>query len=103
MLFWDIWALPIGRNKIHKGLQMGWMYVPVSKLENKPLTESLDHSFRRNGSNQPENSFFMLFRGFGAHPNGPEKVIKGRQVGGRYVPMSKLENKPHTKSSGLFL
>ena len=45
----------------------------------------------------------MLFRGFGAHSNGTKKVIKGRQVGGRYVPMSKLESKPLTKSSGLFL
>jgi hypothetical protein len=40
----------------------------------------------------------MLFRGFWAPPNGPKKVLKGLKVGGMYFPMSKLENKPQTKS-----
>jgi hypothetical protein len=49
-----------------------------------------------------ENSFFMLDWGIWAPPNGPKKVHKGPQVDRMYVPMSKLENKPLTKSLGPF-
>jgi hypothetical protein len=47
----------------------------------------------------------MLFFYLGAvwaPPNGPKKVAKGPQVGGRYGPMSKLKNKPQTKLLGAF-
>jgi hypothetical protein len=42
--------------------------------------------------------FFSLHLGvIWSPPNGPNKVSKGPQVGGRCGPMSKLENKPLTK------
>jgi hypothetical protein len=41
MLFWGIWAPQNGPKKEYKGLQVGEMYVSLSKLENKPLTESI--------------------------------------------------------------
>jgi hypothetical protein len=41
MQFGGIWAPPNGRKKVHKGLQVGQIYVSMSKLKNKPLTESL--------------------------------------------------------------
>jgi hypothetical protein len=41
MLFWGIWAPPNGPKKVHKGPRLGEMYLPVSKLENKPLTKSI--------------------------------------------------------------
>jgi hypothetical protein len=31
----------MGCRKVHKDLQVGLLYNPMSKLENKPLTESL--------------------------------------------------------------
>jgi hypothetical protein len=61
----------------HKGPQVGGMYVPMFKLENKPLTKW-------------------------APPNGPKKVHKGPQLGGVFVTMSKLENKPLIESLGPF-
>jgi hypothetical protein len=45
MLFWGIWAPPKRSKKVYKSLQVGYMYVPMSKLENKPLTESSDPFF----------------------------------------------------------
>jgi hypothetical protein len=37
------------------------------------------------------------------HFGTPKLTLKGTQVGGMYVPMFKLDNKPLTKSIGLFL
>jgi hypothetical protein len=80
------------------------------KLKNKPLTKSLGPYSLKLGPfslKQPQNRFFIpLFYHFGAiweAPNGPKKVLKGPQVGGMYDPMSKLKNKPLTKSIGPFL
>jgi hypothetical protein len=54
----------------------------------------------------PRASPFLLvlccFWGIRAPPNGPKKVLKGPQAGGLFVTMSKLENKPLTKSLGPF-
>jgi hypothetical protein len=41
MLFWGIWAPPIRPKKVHKGSQVNWMYVAMSKFENKLLTKSI--------------------------------------------------------------
>jgi hypothetical protein len=46
---------------------------------------------------------FILSRGISAPPNGSKKVHKGSEVGGMYVSISKLENKPLTKSLGPFV
>jgi hypothetical protein len=46
MLFWGIWAPPNGPKKVHKGPQADRMYVPMSKLEKKPLTKSLGVFFK---------------------------------------------------------
>jgi hypothetical protein len=75
----------------------------MSKLENKPIPNYLAHAFRRNSPKQPENRFLMLFWGIWAPPNEPQKVLEGLQVDRMYVPISKLENKPLTKSLGPFL
>jgi hypothetical protein len=46
--------------------------------------------------------FFGAIWGFLGTPDGLKKVDKGPQVGGIYGPMSKLKNKPLTKSLGPF-
>jgi hypothetical protein len=53
--------------------------------------------------NKQKKVFFILFRGIWVPPNVPKKVLEGMQVEGKHVPMSKLEKKPLTKSSGPFL
>tara|TARA_B110001454_G_scaffold86672_1_gene83140 strand:- start:497 stop:694 length:198 start_codon:yes stop_codon:yes gene_type:complete len=64
MLFWGIWAPqngpapPNGPEKVHRGPQVGMMYVPMFKLENRPLTISLGLFYK-----QPKNKFFVLFWG----------------------------------------
>jgi hypothetical protein len=45
--------------------------------------------------------FLVIWGPFG-HPSKPQKIHKGLQVGGMYGLMSKLENKPLTKSLGPF-
>ena len=103
MLFWGIWVPANGAKKVHRGLQVSRMYVPISKLKDKPLTISLGPYKKKSGPKQPENKFFMLFGGIWAPPNGREKVQKGPQLGKMYLLVSKLENKPLTKSIGPFL
>jgi hypothetical protein len=71
------------------------MYVPMLRLENRPLAISLSPFLK--------NKFFVLFWGIWAPSNGPKKVLKSPQVGGMYVPMLRLENKPLTKLIGPFL
>jgi hypothetical protein len=93
----------IDPQKVHRGLKVGRMYVPMFRLENRPLTISLDRSLRRNGPEQPQNTFFVLFRGIWVPPNEPEKVHTDPLVGGMYVSVSKLENWPLTQSIGPFL
>jgi hypothetical protein len=46
-----IWAPPNEPKKINKGLQVGRMYGPISKLKKKPITKSLGllYSYKRNG------------------------------------------------------
>jgi hypothetical protein len=51
---------------------------------------------------QPKNSFFMMFWGILAPPNGPKKVHRGPQVDRMYVPMFNLENRPLAISLGPF-
>jgi hypothetical protein len=41
VFFGAIWALPNQPKKVPKGLKVGDMYGPMSKLENKPLTKVL--------------------------------------------------------------
>jgi hypothetical protein len=42
MLFWGIWAPSKGPKKVLKGPKVDKMYVPMSKLENKPLNKSFN-------------------------------------------------------------
>jgi hypothetical protein len=46
--------------------------------------------------------FFLHCMAIWAPPNRPKKVAKGSQVGGRYGPTSKLNNKHLTKLLGPF-
>jgi hypothetical protein len=39
--FFAVWASPNGPRKILKGLQVSGMYGSMSKIKNKPLTNSL--------------------------------------------------------------
>jgi hypothetical protein len=39
LLFWGIWAPPNGPKKVLKSPQVGGMYVPMLRLEKKPLTK----------------------------------------------------------------
>jgi hypothetical protein len=48
----------------------------------------------------PLTDFFLGGGGQFGDAQMPENVHKGPQVSGMYVPMSKLENKPLTKSIG---
>jgi hypothetical protein len=41
VLFRGTWASPKGPKKVPKGPQVSGMYVPMCRLENKPLTESI--------------------------------------------------------------
>ena len=41
VLFWGIWAPLNGPKKVLKGLQVGVMYGPMSKLKKKPLNKSI--------------------------------------------------------------
>jgi hypothetical protein len=43
------------------------MYVPISKLKDKPLTISLGPYKKKSGPKQPENKFLCCFGEFG-HP-----------------------------------
>jgi hypothetical protein len=103
VLFWGIWVSPIGLKKVHTDSQVGGMYVSVSLLKNGPLTKLIGPFLRKKWSKTARKWVFMLFWGIWAPPKGPIEVLKGLQVGGMYVPMSKLENKPLTKSIGPFL
>jgi hypothetical protein len=52
-------------------------------------TNQKAHSCKRNGRKQPENSLFLWsFKGIWTPPNGPKKVLNGRQVERMYSPMS---------------
>jgi hypothetical protein len=88
MLFWGIWAPPNGPKNVYKGPQMGGMHGPISCLENKALTKSIDSFCRRKGPKQPENSFFYTVLGHLGTPKWTDKVFKGAQVDGMYGAMS---------------
>jgi hypothetical protein len=78
------------------------MYVPMFKLENRPLTISLSPSFKRKWSGATSKKFFYAVFGHLGNPKWTKKVLKGPQVGEMYVPMSRLENKLLTESIGPF-
>jgi hypothetical protein len=90
MLFWGIWAPPKGPKKVIKGPQVDRMYVPMSKLENKPLVGEIVQ-------NNKKIIFFYVVLGHLGTPNEPKKVLKGPKADMMYAPMLKLENKPLTK------
>jgi hypothetical protein len=97
-----IWAPPNGPKKVPKGLQVDRIYGTMRKLINKPLTKLLGPFFKEKWSETSRKQVYMLFFfHFGAiwaPLNGPKKVLKGLLVGGTYGPISKLKNKPLTKS-----
>jgi hypothetical protein len=56
-------------------------------------------------NNQKTVFFYLAYDFFGAiwaPPSRPRKVNKGQQIGGMYGSMSKLDDKPLTKSLGPF-
>jgi hypothetical protein len=76
----------------------------MSTLRNKPQIIRLIHLGEMVQNNQ-KTGFCTVFSHFGAiwaPPDGPKKVLKGPQVGGRFGPMSKLRNMPVTKLLGPF-
>jgi hypothetical protein len=89
-----IWAPPNRPKKVPKGLQVGEMYGPMSKLENKLLTKSSGPFFWDKWSKTTGKLFlFMLLLFFWANwapPNQTKKVSKGLQVGGMYGPSLKI-------------
>jgi hypothetical protein len=98
--FLVIWAPPIGPKKVNKGPQVGRMYGPMLKLKNKPPKQIIVLE-----DMVQNNRVFMLFFHFVticSPLNGPKMVPNGLQVGKMYRPMSKLKNKPLTKSYGPF-
>jgi hypothetical protein len=102
-VFWGaIWAPPNQPKKVNKGPQVGSLYGPMSKLKNKPLAKPLGPFFQEKWSKTTRKLFFKLFSFFAiwAPPNRPKKDHKGLQVGRMNGPMSKLKNKPLTKSLG---
>jgi hypothetical protein len=101
--FGGIGATPNGPKKVHKGPQVDRIYVPMFKLENRPLTISISLSLGRSSMEKPENKFFCAVLGHLGTPKWTKKVLKGPQVGGMYVPMSRIEHKLVTKSKGPFL
>jgi hypothetical protein len=100
MLFWSFWASPNGRKKEPKIPQVGEKYIPISMLENKPLTKI--RPILAKEMVQTQKIVFYAVLGHLGTPNGPKKVLKGPQMDRMYVLMSKLENKPLTKSLGPF-
>jgi hypothetical protein len=83
MLFWGIWAPPIGPKQVLKGSQVNWMYVLMSKFKNKPLTKSKAHSCRRNSLKQPENSIYAVLGHFGTlkwTQKGTQRPASGQDV-----------------------
>jgi hypothetical protein len=52
MLFWGIWLPQNGPKKVHRGPQVSRMYVPMLRLENRPLTISLS-PFLKNKWSEP--------------------------------------------------
>jgi hypothetical protein len=93
---------PQKANNINLGNFFTWtpilLHITLTNLV-RGLFSNLD---RRNSPKQPENSFLCCFGAIG-HPNELKKILESLQVAGKYVPMSKLEYKPLTKSLGPLL
>jgi hypothetical protein len=60
MLFWGIWVPANGAKKVHRGLQVSRMYVPISKLKDKPLTISLGPYKKKVVPNNQKISFYAV-------------------------------------------
>jgi hypothetical protein len=48
--FFSVWAPPNGPRKVLKGMQVSEMYGSMSKIKNKPLTNSLQPFFQEKWS-----------------------------------------------------
>jgi hypothetical protein len=59
--FWAIWALPFGPKKVPKGPQVGELYGPMSKLNNKPLIKLSGPFLKEKLSETTRKQVFMLF------------------------------------------
>ena len=103
ILFWGSWAHPKGPKNVHTDQQEGGMYILVPKTWiwapnqiNRPILigEMVQNSHKM--------GVYAVLGHLGT-PNWSQKVHNGPQVGGMYVPMSKLKNKPLNKSIGPFL
>ena len=77
--FFAIGAPPNGPREVPKGPQVGGMYGPMSKNENKPQPKPLDHSYKRNGPKQPEKSLLCCFWLFWGQFGIPKEAQKGMQ------------------------
>jgi hypothetical protein len=103
-VFSRFWASPNRQEKVDNGFQVGRMYGPTFKLESKPLTKSLGPFFKEKCSKTTKKHVFYSIFGYTgsiwAPPHGPKKVDEGIQVSRMYNPMSKLRNKPLTKTLG---
>jgi hypothetical protein len=103
MLFWGIWAPPNIPQKVNRGPQVGRMYVPMFKLESRPLTISLGPFFKEKVIRSNQKIRFCAVLGHLGTSKWTEKVHKGPQVGWTYGPKYKLQNGPLTKSLVPFL
>jgi hypothetical protein len=102
-VLWHLGTRPQWTQKVHTDPQVGQMYLPVSEFKNGHLTKSVGLYIWEKWSKTAQKWVFILVWGIWACPIGPKKVLEGPQVGGMYVPMSKLENRPLAKSLGPFL
>jgi hypothetical protein len=59
MLFLAIWTPPNGSKKVQEVLQVGGMYDPMSGLEKRPLTKSLDPFFLGEMVQNDQKIFFV--------------------------------------------
>jgi hypothetical protein len=75
-LFWGIWAPPNGPKKVHRGPQVGRMYVPMFKVENRPLIISTNPFFKKKWSGATRKKVFCAVLG---HLGTPKLDQKGAQ------------------------
>jgi hypothetical protein len=83
MLSWGIWAPPNGPKKVHKGLQVGGMYVSMCKLENEPPNQIIKPIFvGKIGQNNQKISSLCCFGASGQPQMEPKRYPKARKRAG---------------------